>query len=124
MRKSRFTESQTVGILKDGESGLPLVELVRKHGITRTTCFRWKAKYGRSSAPSLPSAIADWTAWEFPFAGSIFGFAGIRVMPHTNDGFWFDAACDGVALRFIRGLWSGCAFETGGSAFGGSKSDP
>ena len=45
MRKSRFTDSQIVSILKDGDAGLPLAELVRKHGISRATYFNWKSKY-------------------------------------------------------------------------------
>lgn len=45
MRTSRFTNGQVVSILKDGDSGLPLAELVRKHGISRATYFNWKSKY-------------------------------------------------------------------------------
>ena len=39
MRKSRFTESQIVGILKEGEAGVPIADLVRKHGIGLATYF-------------------------------------------------------------------------------------
>ena len=46
MRKSRFTESQIVAILKEGEAGVALSELTRKYGISRATYFNWQAKYG------------------------------------------------------------------------------
>jgi putative transposase len=53
MRKSRFTESQIVAILKEGEAGLPVAEILRKHGISRPTYFNWKSKYGGASVTEL-----------------------------------------------------------------------
>jgi putative transposase len=53
MRKSRFTESQIVSTLKDGDAGVPLAELVRKHGISRATYFNWKAKYAGATVADL-----------------------------------------------------------------------
>ena len=53
MRKSRFTESQIVSILKDGDVGVPLADLVRKHGISRATYFNWKAKYAGATVADL-----------------------------------------------------------------------
>jgi putative transposase len=39
MRTSRFTESQILAVLKDGEAGMPVVEIISKHGISRNTYF-------------------------------------------------------------------------------------
>jgi len=46
MKKSRFTETQIVEILKEGDSGLPLQDVWRKHGISSATYYKWKARYG------------------------------------------------------------------------------
>jgi len=53
MRKSKFTESQIVGILGEGESGLPVAEVCRKHGISNATYYQWKSKYSGVSASEL-----------------------------------------------------------------------
>lgn len=46
MKKSRFSEEQIIGILKQAENGRPVAELVRESGITETTFYRWRRKFG------------------------------------------------------------------------------
>jgi putative transposase len=45
LKKSSFTESQIVAVLKEGETGMPVAELCRKHGINNATYYQWTSKY-------------------------------------------------------------------------------
>ena len=45
MKKSRFSEEQIAFVLRQGESGTPIVEVCRKMGISEQTFFRWKKKF-------------------------------------------------------------------------------
>ncbi len=49
MKKSRFTEEQIIGILKQQESGVPTTDVCRQYGISQATFYQWKAKFGGMS---------------------------------------------------------------------------
>ena len=53
MKKSKFTESQIVAILAEGETGMPVAEVCRKYGISTATYYQWKSKYAGVSANEL-----------------------------------------------------------------------
>ena len=46
MKRTRFTEDQIIGILKEQEAGVPVADLCRKHGVSNASVYKWKAKYG------------------------------------------------------------------------------
>ena len=46
MKKSRFTDSQILAILKQAEGGVAVPDLCREHGISNATFYKWRSKYG------------------------------------------------------------------------------
>lgn len=46
MKKSRFTDSQIMAVLKQAEVGAPVMDLCREHGISNATFYKWRAKFG------------------------------------------------------------------------------
>ena len=46
MRRSRFSDDQIIGILKEHQAGLSAVELCRKYGVSDATFYKWRSKYG------------------------------------------------------------------------------
>jgi putative transposase len=60
MRKSRFTEAQIMGVLRQAEGGLPLADICREHTISSATFYKWRSKYGGMDT----SMIADMKVME------------------------------------------------------------
>lgn len=50
MRKSRYTDSQILSILKQSEAGTPVPALCREHGMSSATFYKWRSKYGGMDA--------------------------------------------------------------------------
>ena len=50
MKKSRYTDSQIISILKQAEAGTPVPELCREHGMSNASFYKWRTKYGGMDA--------------------------------------------------------------------------
>ena len=46
MKRSRFTDSQIMAVLKQAEAGTPVPDLCREHGVSTATFYKWRAKFG------------------------------------------------------------------------------
>jgi putative transposase len=53
MKKTKFTESQVIGILKEQEQGKKVGDICREHGISQPTFYYWKSKYSGMDVPQL-----------------------------------------------------------------------
>jgi len=62
MKRSRFTEEQIIGVLKEHQAGMSAADLCRKHGISDATFYTWRSKYGGmdvSDAKKLKALAAE-----------------------------------------------------------------
>ena len=53
MKRSRFTDSQIMNILREAQNGVPVTHLCRKHGMSNATFYKWRAKYGGMDASMI-----------------------------------------------------------------------
>jgi putative transposase len=53
MKQSKFTESQIIKIVNEADAGVPVPDLCRQHGISTSTFYKWRAKYGGLDASQL-----------------------------------------------------------------------
>ena len=87
MKRSRFTEEQIIGILKEHQAGLSAADLCRKHGISDATFYNWRSKYGGvevSDAKKLKALEAENAKLKKLLAESVMDVSTLKEMLGKN----------------------------------------
>ena len=59
MKRSRFTEEQIIGLLKEHQAGMSAADLCRKHGISDATFYKWRSRYGGMEVSDAKKLLAE-----------------------------------------------------------------
>jgi putative transposase len=87
MKRSRFSEEQIIGILKEHQAGMTAVDLCRKHGISDATFYTWRKKYGGlevSEAKRLRQLEDEYAKLKKLLAESMMDVSTLREMLSKN----------------------------------------
>ena len=87
MKRSRFSEAQIIGILKEHQAGMCAPDLCRKHGISDATCYNWRRKYGGmevTDAKRLKAFEAENTKLKKMLAEQMMDVATLKEMLGKN----------------------------------------
>ena len=87
MKRSRFSEEQIIGILKEHQAGPGAKQLCRMHGISDATFYKWRSKYGSmevSDARRLKALAAENAKLKKIFAGQMLDVATLKEMLGKN----------------------------------------
>ncbi len=87
MKRSRFTEEQIIGILKEHQAGMSAADLCRKHGISDATFYKWRSRYGGmevSDAKKLKALEAENARLKKLLAESMMDVSTLKEMLGKN----------------------------------------
>ena len=116
MKRSRFSEAQIIGILKEHQAGLRAPELCRKHGISDATFYKWRSKYGGmevSDTRRLKALTTENAKLKKMLAEQMLDVAALKEILGKTSEALFKEACRGLGHE-REGLFAAAGLCAGG----------